>query len=203
MTNKQRKRECKLCAKVFTESARDSNSQWELRLFCSASCSNKEKNPKVSIFTRILKYQVKKEGCWEWLGGDDGKGYGTISSRGGSRLSPEKAHRVSYEMAFGEIPKGLNVCHKCDNPPCTNPEHLFLGTQKDNAMDMVSKGRMNPTSFKNLNHQKKLSIQQVDEIRKLKFKARNGKGQGVTVKKISENYNVCVEVIRQIKHGTY
>jgi HNH endonuclease len=82
---------------------------------------------------------VDKSGeCWTWSGDRDAKGYGTvyIASR-----KKDRCHRVSWRLTFGEIPEGLFVCHKCDNPPCCRPGHLFLGTPKDNAIDMAEKGR--------------------------------------------------------------
>lgn len=106
---------------------------------------------KTSIFERLSRFQVKTEsGCWSWSGSTDGKGYGQLSSRKGFGNSPEKAHRVSYEKEFGEIPSGKVVCHKCDNPECTKPNHLFLGTQKDNMSDCSKKGRLSKLSLNNL-----------------------------------------------------
>lgn len=75
--------------------------------------------------------------CWEWQGTRNSGGYGTLSGNENGLL----AHRVAYEILVGEIPKGMFVCHKCDNPPCCNPSHLFLGTPKDNIRDMIDKGR--------------------------------------------------------------
>lgn len=76
-------------------------------------------------------------GCWEWQGFIQPHGYGTFWWNGRSRA----AHRASWEIYHGSIPEGMLVLHRCDNPPCVNPDHLFLGTNKDNSEDMVAKGR--------------------------------------------------------------
>lgn len=82
----------------------------------------------------------KSEGCWEWNASTRGSGYGSISVMQDGRQRFLYAHRVSYEMAFGPIPAGLFVCHRCDNKSCVRPDHLFLGTAKDNALDAQQKG---------------------------------------------------------------
>lgn len=78
-------------------------------------------------------------GCWVWIG-DRVRGphrYGRLWTN----RRPKLAHRISWEIHVGPIPSGALVCHHCDNPPCVNPEHLFLGTDRDNNHDMIAKGR--------------------------------------------------------------
>lgn len=76
-------------------------------------------------------------GCFIWTAGKDGHGYGYFSYE----KRAYRAHRAAWELAFGPVPKGLFVCHRCDNPSCVNAAHLFVGTSTDNTNDMMSKGR--------------------------------------------------------------
>ena len=78
-------------------------------------------------------------GCWIWAGSVCGRGYGTIKDK---FRAMRRASRVSWELHVGEIPNGMCVLHKCDTPVCVNPDHLFVGTNKDNSDDMCRKGRM-------------------------------------------------------------
>ena len=82
----------------------------------------------------------RDNGCWEWQKGKNDRGYGEVSINGISLY----VHRFAWELLNGEIPGGMCILHKCDNPSCINPDHLFIGTQLDNVRDMLSKGRASP-----------------------------------------------------------
>lgn len=82
--------------------------------------------------------KITETGCWVWMKALSRRGYGQVSNPSGGM---DLAHRRSYEVYVGPIPDGHGVLHRCDNPPCINPGHLFTGTQQDNVNDMVRKGR--------------------------------------------------------------
>lgn len=77
--------------------------------------------------------------CWEWIAGKYPHGYGMIGIK--KKKTTVSAHRISYQMKYGPIPEGLQVNHKCDNPGCVRPEHLYAGTQKENIRDVILRGR--------------------------------------------------------------
>lgn len=108
--------------------------------FCSYKCkTNHGGREKVPARSRFESKVTKTDTCWIWNGKKNNKGYGLIYAGRNNVL----AHRFSYEMKFGKIPKGKFGCHKCDNPICVNPDHIFIGTQHDNMRDASLKGRLN------------------------------------------------------------
>jgi hypothetical protein len=115
----------------------------KVQKFCSNSCSakNTHKNRRRPIDEKLWPYlKITDSGCWEWQRARDWDGYGVVSWNN-EGLRDYRAHRVAWILTFGEIPDGMLVCHKCDNPPCCNPMHLFCGTHKDNTQDCIQKGR--------------------------------------------------------------
>lgn len=139
------------------------------------------------------KYSVDETtGCWNW-NSLTRKGYGYLKSGNSKKLS---AHRVSWELHHGEIPDGLWVLHRCDNPQCVNPDHLFVGTAKDNNEDMMSKGRQKLNNSGNWQagekHRKsKLSSEAVAIIREKRMRPTD----------YSKIYGISVSTVCNIQAG--
>lgn len=138
----------------------------------------------------LTRYAVDEHsGCWIWTRYKDQRGYG-ITSLNGKLM---KAHRLFYENLVSEIPPGAVVCHRCDNPSCVNPNHLFVGTQRDNILDCIRKGRARRRDQRGTkNHQAKLTESQVLEIR---YSESGPQGQ------IAKRYGVTQTIISDIRRG--
>lgn len=136
-------------------------------------------------------------GCWNWTGAvRPPRNYGVLVV--GSRTTERRsvgAHRYSYETFVGPIPEGLCVCHRCDNPRCVNPDHLFLGTAKDNADDRDAKGRGKPATplTGEASPNAVLTDTQIVEIR----------ANALSSQKVAQLYGVSSGYIRQLRRGLY
>jgi HNH endonuclease len=160
--------------------------------FCSQSCLGKHNcreryKDRLPLIERFWSKVNKTDTCWLWTGGKNGAGYGLIildNSKEGSML----AHRLSWEIHNEPISDGLCALHKCDNPSCVNPYHLFLGTHQDNSDDKVAKGR-SPRG--ETHHHSSLTEDKVREIRRLA-------NEGKTHQSIADMFSVKREAVSKI-----
>ena len=135
---------CAECSTGFERSYRISSKRAARPQFCSRRCqvANQGKKADAARLSRFWEKVNKTDGCWEWTAFRNRNGYGRFQFADGH---PVNAHRFAYEITYGPVSLNLFVCHKCDNPTCCRPDHLFLGTPKDNMADCVAKGRINRT----------------------------------------------------------
>ncbi len=147
----------------------------------------------LSLEERFFKYTVKQKfGCWLWIGSMTRGNYGIIRPTRSRKML--RVHRVSWIIHKGPIPAGLCVLHKCDNPPCVNPDHLFLGTLKDNTQDMLRKNRT-VRYLRKGERSGKLTWAKVRKIRAILTSNRQ------TQKEIAEEFGVSEETICSISRG--
>ena len=142
---------------------------------------------------RFLDHVVQQGDCYVWTGTTRKNGYGHFAIQGRIYLS----HRISYLLFRDNIPPGLCVLHRCDNPQCITPKHLFLGTLKDNVYDCIAKGRArrgHKTIYGEKHANAKLSNAVVELIRKYRR-------EGWTLKEISELCHVSMSLISMIING--
>ncbi len=137
--------------------------------------------------------KVEKRGpdeCWPWKAGKGRGGYGRIR-HGGSGSKTVRAHRVAWELVYGPIPEGMDVLHNCDNPPCCNPGHLYLGTDTDNRQDCLARGR---AARGEANGRAKLTEAKVIAI-------RAARARGETYLSIAQRFGVSDSAIEFIVAG--
>lgn len=128
--------------------------------------------------------------CWPWTGCLQGQGYGQINTKNKRLL----AHRVSFEFVWGPLSAGLFALHRCDNPPCCNPWHLFQGNAKDNAQDMMQKGRR---SYDSMPHGEKIHNAKftIDDVLNIRFFYDV---QKKSRREIAQQFNVTYQAIDHI-----
>jgi hypothetical protein len=130
----------------------------------------------------------KTDTCWLWTAGTNGVGYGYF---GLHHDQPITAHRFAYELTYGPLDDGVCVLHRCDNPPCCNPDHLFLGTRKDNADDKVSKGRQAQ------GEQHGIAKMSADDVRFIRERYAAG---GISMKKLGAQCGISKSEVFYIVH---
>lgn len=190
---------CEYCGSAFEAIQRPSR----IRRFCSPACASYWQTERLASMDPKERFWAKvrvtgPDDCWEWAAGRSKHGYGRVDFHYPGKTS-RIASRVAWEMTHGPIPDGLHVLHECDNPPCCNPAHLFLGTHLDNVRDMHRKGRARIYQFPNGDdHNKaKLTWADIREIRRTCKPWDKQRGAHVLARK----YGVKPEAIRRIVRG--
>ena len=178
---------CRGCNQEVTDHFRTT------QVYCSRRCYLEHKPVPTgwngSDEERFWRYVDKSSECWIWLNSRTATGYGRPFFRG-RRI---RAHRASWELHYGDIPNASHVLHHCDNPPCVRPQHLFLGTPKDNFDDMISKGR---TTIDFVRGPKAKLTE--DQVRAIKALCTTGKHM---YKEIAKLYNLHPSSVSAIARG--
>lgn len=201
---------CKKCGKMFNW--RRAKNQ-VIPMFCSMKCRGhtgfrpgsplfiSEMNEEQK-FERLKKsyekHVIRQESCWDWKGSISNNGYPVMSCR--RTIGADRGHKASWIIHNGPIPEGMHVCHSCDNRKCTNPEHLWIGTHKQNNDDKIAKGRAKyvqpPVMKGEANPSAKLTEAMVKEIKCLLELGHSSYG-------IAKKFSVSKTTILRIKRNTH
>lgn len=168
---------CPRCNSLFVSSAPNHR-------YCSLRCRY---SPEHNLADMLKK--LGPDDCWEFQGHRNPQGYGKF----GFRKSCWQAHRVAYTLAKGEIPPGLDVLHTCDNPPCCNPDHLYVGTDADNTRDKIARNRLRPRKGERHGMHKMTETEARTVIAEL--------GAGTPGRILARKYGVTDTAISLIKRG--
>jgi hypothetical protein len=192
-------KQCVICEKEFIASI-----GYKQKRFCSLDCYGQSmegiekpsfwetasEEEKINRLKQSYeKYVIRKDGCWDWSGCPS-KPYGSLQY--GGKYKRIDAHRGSWIIHNGDIPKGLFICHTCDNKRCTNPDHLFLGTPTDNVLDMIKKGRNNTQRGEKASGAK---LKEKDVLEIIELLKTNK-----TMTSIAAQYGAHIVTIHNIKH---
>lgn len=189
---------CAQCGKEFDRycaSINQKRKKGNKNFFCDNSCAtkyqmahrDKSNDNGPDKFWSLVDRRGADE-CWNWMSPSAYEGgYGSFSYKGKS----QRANRLAWQFTYGEIPGGMFVCHQCDNPPCCNPNHLFLGTTQENSKDKTTKGRAKGSNLKGVkNGRSKLTESEVIEIRNLHYI--------VPGRELAKRFGVCYTTIKDI-----
>jgi len=146
----------------------------------------------VSTAERFWSKVEKTDNCWIWKGSIDVDGRGRFKLGGGNR----SAHRVSWMLIHGELPKGMCVCHRCDNPKCVKPAHLFLGTHLDNMRDMAEKGRRKGIAVR-IGSAHGMAVINEEQAKQVKY----GSFKRGELTALAKRWKINTDVIYQIRAG--
>lgn len=147
-----------------------------------------------SVISRFWKYVKKSDGCWMWTGCTS-RGYGTLSSKRGQ--APYKAHRLSWIIHYGDISSEVEVCHKCDNPGCVRPDHLFLGTHGDNMLDASAKKRLRMYRHGHGEENNAATLTD-EEVKRIREEYTNGS----TLEELTDKYH-HTNIVRIVRNKCY
>lgn len=179
MKNRLYEFDCSICGKKFLSQKKIGQTRRCCSLICAGKLAGGENA--IPLSERFFRYYQKKgqSDCWIWSGPIGSNGYGNLTEN----KKYFAAHRISWNLYRGPIPKGAFICHVCDNPLCVNPNHLFLGDPKINIEDANNKGHLNKPRIRLTKYQKLM--------------IRSRKSSGHKTKDVAREFNISTRHVRE------